>query len=775
VRPGARAAGRVAASDVRQPAASARLRRVPISGTVFAQVTVVPVLLVMAWLIPGVVLLSVGWLRPAPLVLIAAPLAVLMVTAVARRLPGQRPAGALRAAPAPGRARGWAAWWGLGGTLAVAAGFGAWQAALNSPQIIVLRDPGAQFQLGYWLAGHGALPIPRALADFGGPHPGLDFASTGFVSTHTGLLPLFMPGLAIISAGGWWAHGMTAAALASPVLGALAVLTVGGLAGRLAGPQWAPAAALALALSLPEQYTSRAAFAEPLIQVLLFGGLSLAVDSLASQPGHGWAGRYPGRLRWPGWLPPVSAAALLGGLAIGLTSVVSLGTLPYLIPLIPFLGAAVVGRLPCVVPLGLGILAGVGCGLTAGRLAAPAYLAAPGFSVRPASVITAGAALVTLLAVLAVLWEPAQVRARRLLRGAARWGVPELAGVLVAAALAVLVIRPSVQTAHWAPGPGTVRYVGSLQKLLGLPVQPTRSYAEDTMYWVIWYIGIPALLLGGIGAALLTRRCVRALLRWRDPDGTARAWALPLAVLGWAAAIALWAPGTVPDQPWASRVLVPAATPAFLLGGVWVAARLDARARERGAGLPAVGLAAACFAAALAIPTAVTTLGVGFSGSNVTGSTPGGSSRGVSGGARHGAEVTLSGLGVHRTGAGQADAVQGLCGTMSSQMSVLVLDATAAGQFAQLIRGMCHVPVGVMAGASPAEVRAVVQAVVAHGRQPVLLATQARDLGPYSAGARRVLGLVTNQDPHELTQPPTSPWPVSYSLWMVPGSGVPGA
>ncbi len=730
----------------------------------FAQVTVLPVLLVVAWLVPGLLLLLGGWLRPAPLALIAAPLAVLMIAAVTRWPPGQR-LGAVLGGPAaeeaaaPRRPPGWAAWWGLGGTVAVAAGFAAWQLALNSPQVIVLREPGAQFQLGYWLAGHGSLPISPSLAAFGGQHPGLSFASTGFASTGPGLLPRFMPGLGILLAGGWWAHGMSAAALISPLLGALAVLSVGGLAGRLAGPQWAPAAAAVLALSLPEQYTSRAAFAEPLIQLLLFGGLSLVVDSLTIRPGNGWPGSYPGRLRWPAWLPPPTAAAGLGGLAIALTSVVSLGTLPWLIPIIPFLGAAVVGRRPQVVPFGIGVLAGISAGMAAGHLAAPAYLAAPGFSVRPASVVTAATALVTLLAVLAALWEPARRRAAAGLRVAARRGLPEVAGLLVALSLIAFLLRPSVQIANWAPGAGTTSYVAALQRLLGLPVQPTRSYAEDSLYWVIWYIGIPALLLGGFGAALLTRKVVRAAARWRDEDGTARAWALPLAIMAWVTASVLWSPGTVPDQPWASRVLVPAVLPAFLLGAVWVASRLDARARDRGAGLPAVSVAAACFAAALAIPTAVTTFGASFSGSGSDGS--------------HGVQLTLSGLGVHRTGAGQQAAVQNLCGTMSSRMSVVIVDRAAANEFAQLIRGMCHVPTGVMAGAPAAEIRAEVQAIAARGRDPVLLASRAGELVGYTVTPRRILSLRTTQDPHDLTQPPTSPWPISYSLWMAPGGAAP--
>ena len=133
-----------------------------------------------------------GQLRPAPLVLIAAPLAVILIAAVGRRVPGQRLITAPGAGGPGGPAAAWTGWWGLAGTIAVAAGFGAWQIRLNSPQVIVLRQPGALFQVGYWIAGHGSLPIPESLRAFGGAHPGLTFASTGAWpgrTAHGGLAP----------------------------------------------------------------------------------------------------------------------------------------------------------------------------------------------------------------------------------------------------------------------------------------------------------------------------------------------------------------------------------------------------------------------------------------------------------------------------------------------------------------------------------------------------------------------------------------------------------
>ncbi len=762
-----------------------------------------PVLLVLAWLVPGVALLLPGQFQPAPMLLIAVPLAVIMITAVTHRVPGWRLVPVL--AGGQGRpVRAWAGWWGLGGTLAVAVGFGAWQIALNSPQIIVLREPGAVFQLGYWIAGHGSLPITQSLAAFGGAHPGLTFGSAGFGTTGAGagassagasgagaaaggIAPEFMPGLPILLAAGWWIHGMPAAALIPPILGALALITFGGLAGRLIGPQWAPAAAAILGLSLPELYTSRAAFLQPLEQILVFGGLCLVVDSLTSPRGRAMLTGYADWLRWPDWLPPRTAAAALGGLALGMTTAVSLGALPFLIPIIPFLGVAVLTRQQVVIPFGVGVLGGLVCGLAAGQLAAPGYRAAPGFAVRPMSLIAGVTALVTLACVLVALWPGVRSRARSVLRRAVRWWLPEAAGVLVAGLVVAFLIRPAVQTVHWQPGPATTGYMAALQRLLGLPVEPTRSYAEDSMYWVIWYIGIPALLLGAFGAALLTRRCVGGLLRWQDDgDRTVRAWALPLALFGWGTVTVLWAPNTVPDQPWASRVLVLLVLPGFMLCAIWVAAWLGHRARERGAGLVAVALSTACFVVALGVPTAVTTLGFSFGKSGAakngsaggsTGGSRGGSAGGSGGGSESGSTlITLSGLGVHQTGAGQSLAVSRLCGTMSSQMSVVIVDRPAADEFAQVIRGMCKVPTAVMARASVAEVQAVEQAVRAKGREPVLLATRAVELARFRATPRKVLGLNTTQDPHTLTQPPGSPWQITYSLWMLaPGISTPGA
>ena len=153
--------------------------------------------------------------------------------------------------------------------------------------------------------------------------------------------------------------------------------------------------------------------------------------------------------------------------------------------------------------------------------------------------------------------------------------------------LTVLVIigfalRPYFQTVRGETNPATIGYVAELQKLAGLAIDGHRQYAEDSLYWVIWYLGVPAVILATLGLALLVRRGLKSLLTWRD-SGAARIWALPLLITGWVVVSVLWRPGIIPDQPWASRRLVPMVLPGLILAAVWMAAWLKDRGHQLGA------------------------------------------------------------------------------------------------------------------------------------------------------------------------------------------------
>jgi hypothetical protein len=442
--------------------------------------------------------------------------------------------------------------------------------------------------------------------------------------------------------------------------------------------------------------------------------------------------------------------ASLGGLALGLTVLAGTSFLLLLLPMIVVAGALLAGRKPQAIPLAAGWLAGVVLGLATdvGLDASALSTTTPSFRIIGA--LAGGLAVLTGAGVAIALVGPARQRARKLLAARPLRWLPEVGATLVILAGVGLVIRPYLQKVHGPASP----YIAALQRLEGLPVDPGRLYAESSLYWVIWYVGVPVLLLGLIGLAMVTRMCLRALITWRDPTGAARSWVLPASIIGWGLFAVLWQPGTVPDQPWASRQLVPVVLPGLIVLAVWVAARMISLAHARGAGRLAIVLATACFVVAMGVPPAAITFGIELSQP-----------------ASPATRLALSGLAFHTTGAGEVTAVEQLCGAIPPHSSVVLLDKVAARAFAQVIRGTCGVPTGVVTSTAPGSVAAVIGGIERAGRHPALLATKAAELTPYGAAPREIVNLATQQDEHLLTRPPTSTWPVRYSLWISQPAG----
>ena len=173
--------------------------RASASGEGFARLTLLPVLLVIAWLLPAVPLLLAGSFALAPMLVISIPLALVLIVVGLRYLPGRWQASA-QAQPGLGDR---APWWSGLCTVVVAAGFAAWQVLENSQQLVVTRDPGTALQFGYWIAQHGSVSIPVSAASFGGVHPGLVFGSAGFVQQGASLSPQLLAGLPSTLAAGF--------------------------------------------------------------------------------------------------------------------------------------------------------------------------------------------------------------------------------------------------------------------------------------------------------------------------------------------------------------------------------------------------------------------------------------------------------------------------------------------------------------------------------------------------------------------------------------------
>ncbi len=696
------------------------------AGLALTRLTVLPVLLVMAWLLAGLPLLLLGAFTPVLMLLLATPLAVLLAAAGLRWIPGLRPepgAGhpdpAAQAGPSgqPGTtaAPAGTSWWAVAAVLAIAVAFGIDQLIYHAQQLIVMRDPAAYIQFANWIAGHGSLPIPQDRAAFGGTHHLLTFDS--FASFQVGgvVVPQFMAGLPLLLAGGFWIGGASAATAMAPLLGTLAVLTFAGLAARLIGPRWAPLAALVLAITLPMQFTSRSTYSEPTAAILFLGGLCLVIDSL----------------RTDGRAARITAA--LGGLALGLTLLVRIDGASDILPVIPYAGLLLISRRPQAVPLLGGLVVGGLYGAVDGLILSRPYLASIRTSLIPLALLAVVVVLATGVAVV-------------LLR---RRGLPAVRGNFLPNAVTVLAfaitigfaLRPYVQTVHAALNAPTQSAMIIWERADHLPIQPTRLFYEISLRWVFWYVGVPAVVLGTAGAALLARRCLR---------GRAPLWTLPLITFAWTIVITLYRPAIVPDQPWASRRLVPAVLPGFILLAVWAVRWLGGWLREQGYGRGGRAGATALCVAALIAPAAQTTLGLG-----------------VRDGGPLGLRPAVSGLAFTSTYRGEVQAVDGLCAAIPRDAAVVIVNRAIADNFTQLIRGMCHVPTARIHDPGAGAVAEVIRGIRRAGHhQPVLLAARSRELRPYGAAPRRVMSLHTRQDPHTLITPPRATWKLIINIWM---------
>jgi hypothetical protein len=692
-----------------------------VAAGLFGAVTVVPALLAAAWLLPGLPLLLAGRLTAPPLVFMFSPLAVGLCYAALRQQPARWPG--FRAGPPDKQTRNAVPWWAVAATVAVAAVFAVWQIAERTQQVIVLGDPATYLQTASWIARHGSLPIPYSPEAFGGAHAGLTFASASYYPSGSGLSPAVMAGTPLVLAAAIWLAGVPAALVITPLTGACAVLSFGGLAGRLVGARWAPAAAAALALSLPEQYTSRGTFSEPLVQVLLFGGLCLLIDALLVPARPAAAARTlsdPGQDR---------VLAALAGLVLGLAVLVRVDALSDILPAVPLLGLLLAARRRQGIPFGLGLAAGAVYGLAGGYLLSRPYLDLIGPSLRPLGVITAVIVALTAIA----LGFPIQNQLKRLRasKRAATW-LPPAAAALVIAAFAALAVRPLLTNGR---------------------------YDQSGLVWVIWYLGLPAVLLGAAGLAVLASRGVKALATWTDPGAQAWTWALPLLIALWVIVTVLWRPAISPEQPWASRRLVPFVLPGLILGAIWATAWLSNLAGQRGGGDLAgqrgraratSGVVASCCAASLLIPATLTNLDLGSS-PNASGS---------------GTHLTANGMAFRRIGPGELAAIDGLCAAIGAEASVVILDSLTADRFAQVARGACDTPTAILDHPTAKTVGDALSSIERAGRRPVLIARDQSLLAPYGGAPRPVVNLLTTQEARDLTAPATRTWPIQYTVWL---------
>jgi hypothetical protein len=217
----------------------------------------------------------------------------------------------------------------------------------------------------------------------------------------------------------------------------------------------------------------------------------------------------------------------------------------------------------------------------------------------------------------------------------------------------------------------------------------------------------------------------------------------------WTIVTVLYRPAVAPDQPWASRRLVPFVLPGLILGAIWAATWLKDQAARLDRTTITKAAVAVCCVASLIIPTALTTLNISVTKAN---------------------GVTVHGMAFRQIGGGELTAVDNLCNSIGPGASVVILDSLTADRFAQVIRGICGQPTAIVTGPAPARVSAVVRGIENVGRRPVLLAENESELpGPGTGPGgtpKEVVNLLTTQEAHNLTAPPTRTWLIHYTVWM---------
>ncbi len=412
-------------------------------------------------------------------------------------------------------------------------------------QLLSVRRDAAVYTLrGVWLMNH---PSPNVqltnqllYIHFAVPEANLDFGVETWRLTRYFQSTTVVPGL--IAAVGW-VGGYVRLLQANLLIGGTALIAVFAVARRMAGPLFGLLPFVAMALSVPMAAFSRVPFTEPVSMI------SVMVCLLGL-----WQGaRGGGRAMW------LLAGAGAGGVAIAridgalvvIGAVVGLG----------LWGAFAVtraGRRRALAALGWFCLTALpigGLGLIDLVVNSPDYLHVLAPSARP--LLVAVPAVIVLAVLVAVL--PGVPIVARFVAGRSQ-RVAVIAAGVVSLVMVAMILRPLYFTAHGTGDAATQYVIKAKQNAQGLPVDPSRSYDEQSINWLAWYHGWLAVLLGCAAVAL----AVFVAIRYRR---------LPIvlvtSVLAVNAALYLVNVSITPDQIWAMRRFLPVIEPGGLLMLAW--------------------------------------------------------------------------------------------------------------------------------------------------------------------------------------------------------------
>ncbi len=642
--------------------------------------------------------------------------------------------------------------------VAVVVGFAVWAGATHSEQVLPRRDAASNLQAAVSLAQTHSRVVAVDADSIGGSGvlelPGVTLASPAFFEVGTSASPAVQPqfvvGPAVVHAFGWWAGGAGVAMLLPALAMGLALLALGLLVARVAGAWVGVATAAVTGILFPVVHTARATYSEPLAMLTLTAGLLAVTLAVAAGRDAAGAGEVePGAVP-AGFVGDASSqgmvldraplrslvlrdasarAGLLAGVLVGGTGLVRVDALREVVLLLPVLalGAAFGTRWTRPVLVGL-----------AGSLLVAA-VAAVGLSWQ--YLVSIAGSLLPLLALGVLIGGGSWVALALWRRG---WRLPSLvvrrlpdlaAGAVVVAGL-YLASRPLWQTVRQSPDDPGSRYVAGMQARQGLPVDGGRTYAEQSVAWLSWYVGPVALAVALVVLAVLVRRAVLSA-ESRRVD----AWLPALFVAAGSTLLTLARPGITPDHPWADRrllIALPLVVALVSTGLAWVLRRAAASGRRW------VGVVVAVVVGALVVvPAAAATW-------------------------------------PHRAGGverGSLAAVASVCERLDPETDVvLAVDSRAANEWPQVVRGMCGVPaLSTTSGlrGDPGELGATVTALrdqlAARGLRLVLLSADSADaITALGVTPNQVVNTTVREDEHVLENKPSRTDPLPIRVWLAP-------
>lgn len=447
-------------------------------------------------------------------------------------------------------------------------------ARYESQHLLVDGDPAVYAVAGQLLAETGSLRIETQAQELFGGGEQLNYAGAGFDAyddesvVRPSFLHLLPQALAVgawvgeLEVGGVGLGGPQVLLWVNPVISGFALLAVFAFGARLTGrAEWSLVAMTALAVSLPQMHFARDTFSELPAQLLVFAGLALLWDAVASRR---------------------TGLGLLAGLVLGVSCTARIDAFFYLVPLVVLATVLVLaGRQRVAAALTAGVLVGAVVGYVDLRVGSPQYLALQSENLD--LIFLALAVFAVACGAVLALRRPA-LRLWSRLHGRALAAV--LTGLLVLLSAYAGLVRPYVETGrNLSPEQPTA--VAVLQEQLGQSPDPLRSYDELSLQWLTWYLGPVAVGLGLLALAVLVWRTLRRQPTARDAQRTLLALGFVL-LFGASTALYLWRPSIIPVHYWATRRFLPVTIPGLLLLAAWLVPQVRGRWRwPAGAGVGA--------------------------------------------------------------------------------------------------------------------------------------------------------------------------------------------